>query len=434
MPAERSKLTSLEIIAVLTITIVRLGLYGFKYFPILDDWIQYGVYPLYQNLWHDVFLRIGLFATRPLAGIMDIYVWGQIPQSVAFFVITCLHAVSCLLFISTARRIKVPLGTGFVLIYMMLPINTEATIWLSASTRLVVPLFLTAVSLFILTGKKNLFFFWFTQLISLLFYEQIAVLSTALCFIVAFCAKKKTLSLIPIINLTIVVLYYMLFSHIGPFASRSALSIPSPQKINSLLQDIWDGGFYSHFILMLNGLKRGLLVLADNWWYCIFLAIAAVLVVLLTGKRRKPKMAYKLLFGFILAVIPFVPFLFISQPLSFRNFFPSLIGIGLIFDEILEYVPMRRVVAVSLALIFFVVSASEVTDYKNISTADKAYVLDIAKKASQPDFKVKRQVNLAPVNVLYGQHILSVTESDWALTGCMRALTKNIQFPTIKVE
>ena len=50
---------------------------GFVYFPVLDDHIQYGGYPLYDSLSH-VYLKIGTIVTRPFAAFLDPAVWGQL--------------------------------------------------------------------------------------------------------------------------------------------------------------------------------------------------------------------------------------------------------------------------------------------------------------------------------------------------------------------
>lgn len=435
MRAIRKDGATFEIIMIFIIAFVRLGLYGFSCFPVVDDWIQYQVYPLFTNVWKDVYVHIGLFATRPLAGLMDLYVWGKMPLQLAFFMITFLHAFSCILFLRVSRKIGIPLGIGFVLIYMMLPINTEATIWLSASTRLIVPMFFTSLSLFLYVCKeKNLFLIWLIQLISLLFYEQVAILSVTMWILVALYMHRKRVLWIPVANLILLGVYYKVFSAMGPFGSRSSIILPDLQRIKEFTYAVWNGGMNSHFTLIINGVKRGALVLYHHWWYLLPFAVAVVLIVMFTKETKQSKLKVKLVSGLILFILPLLPFLFLQQALSFRNFFPSLIGFGLIVDCAFSYLPFKRIATATIAIMFFLVSFSELTDYRSVSLADQAFVESIQEQAAKPSFTVKRQITLVPINVLYGQHITNVSESDWALTGCMRALTMNPRFPTIKVE
>ena len=112
-------LTDKRLWVIVAAAIVRMGFFGFKYFPLLDDYIQYGLYPIAQNPFINIYLKIGNYASRPLAGIFDIYIWGKFwgNMGVALFILTLLHALSAYLFILSAEKLKVTLGVCFAVIF-----------------------------------------------------------------------------------------------------------------------------------------------------------------------------------------------------------------------------------------------------------------------------------------------------------------------------
>ena len=61
--------------AFLAALLFKVASLGFCYFPVLDDYIQYGGYPLYENVGY-VFFHIGTMATRPFASALDPTLWG----------------------------------------------------------------------------------------------------------------------------------------------------------------------------------------------------------------------------------------------------------------------------------------------------------------------------------------------------------------------
>ncbi len=119
---------------------VRMGCFGFKYYPQLDDYIQYGRYPYAEKPFSQIFIKIGLYAARPLAGLGDIYLWGRLWRNMgfAFFIITLLHILSAYIFVVTSDKLNKPVGVIFIVFYLLCPVNIEGSYWISASSRIVV--------------------------------------------------------------------------------------------------------------------------------------------------------------------------------------------------------------------------------------------------------------------------------------------------------
>lgn len=136
--------------AAFALYVCRYAAYGFVYYPLLDDHIQYYWYPQIEGTVQNVFLHIGTISTRPLAGIFDVYVWGWLyihaPWSILF-----LTAVLNLLGIYFLKRMLEDIGIGvgsvFYLLLLFLPVGFEAQYWLSASSRVIVGVFFTGLSL-----------------------------------------------------------------------------------------------------------------------------------------------------------------------------------------------------------------------------------------------------------------------------------------------
>lgn len=159
---------------------------GFEYLPILDDSIQYINYPKAPDYGELIEVE-GLFASRPLAAIMDLFVVGQLDFALILpvLILSLLYAASGVLFWRLFNRI---FGTGmaFAVFYALLPLGCEGVYWLSAASRIVPGLFFTSIAALLLEdyfddGKTwRLIAFPIAALLSYGFYEQILVLSFAL--------------------------------------------------------------------------------------------------------------------------------------------------------------------------------------------------------------------------------------------------------------
>lgn len=403
-----------QYMCIISLCLVRCCRFGFRYFPVIDDWIQYISYQNVPDLYNHWFIGADLYYARPLAGLMDLYVWGKIGMSWSFFIITLLHGISCCMFLYALRNKGIRAGIGFTVIYMLLPINTEATMWLSASTRIVFSLFLISLSL--ITVEKSKVLFWLFNLLSLFFYEQTAVLSIAMGL---YFAHSKKLKIIPVINGLIFILYYIIFSGRGTFGARSSIAIPDISHIVQFASDVAEAFFIKQWQLISNGMARGFEILSINGFLFILIAAVAVCVSLMV-KDEGGKGGIFL--GAVLTVLPLLPYLFVSQGLSFRAFMPSLVGLGIMADGIFKQRYIKAAAALAIIPLLLTVGISELSDYRSVSNADRVMAQRIIIN-NAPSFRRKESVT--ELNVLYMQHITNVSESDWAMTGCVRALTGN---------
>jgi len=412
---------------------LKFGFYGFTYYPVLDDYIQYHVFSLYDNPWQDVIVRLGSFRVRPLAALADVYVWTHLWNCtwVALLTITLFHFLFVLLSERLLHRLGIPVGSVFWLILGCYPLLTEATYWLSASSRIVVASLLSVIAawlllLFLDKGK------WYKLalcipllLASLCFYEQVAAMSLALTGIVLW--KRRAAPILwalPLGCLTAIGIYYLAFST-GNGRGTLALTLWGNAREIAYQVGLCMGKF--NWYLLRNGLFRGIALLWERPWYLAAVIIAsACLFFVRSAKNPSPRAA--ILPAILLVVAPFAPFLILRQVhISFRNLFPSFLGIAILADLALHRIRLQSLIAPIAAALFLTVNISELHDYRAVYQSDNQIVKQIAPHAdsTRTVYVVGAEACYVEQNSYYHEHIHNLTQSDWALTGGVRSFTKN---------
>lgn len=459
----------------LALMFVKYGYYGFKYYPVLDDWIQYGGYPRYPDVFRDVILGMSTYTTRPLASLSDPYLWGQFwgVMGIPFFLITMMHAASAYFLVKVAEYHKLPVGMPFLIVYGLLPLGTEATYWISASSRLVVGVFWMALALYILTlyikhrKQVYLWIFLVLHLISLGYYEQVIIIS-CFCAVLILLVNwrrlpSKLAMVVPFFNFLVIAAYYKAFDSSGNVAARGRfIQKEYLTHFGKVIDAVCDIFFGVQAALMKNGFRRGLKVFLDHGSYAYFLLIillsiaAGVFGVYFLVKGKKAGNGAEdnhppsyimciaaLLLGFILFWIPLaINFLLEVIWISNRNMFTSFIGLALMVEGMLGLIFRGRVgdilrgmgIAV-VTLMLLVVNVSEITDYKKTGEIDRQICENIIASIDDPSFYQgeRRAILLNPdatyvrQNSFYHDHILNATSSDWALTGAVRAVAGNMK-------
>lgn len=419
-------------------------LYGFQYYPLLDDYIQYWAYPHLGA--GAVFTQIGTLATRPLAGLADVYVWGSFwpNMGIALAIITCLHILSAYFFCETLEFCRVPCGTIFLAVYLFLPMGFEAAYWISASSRIIVGLFFVSLSLFFLVrhiqmGRRWCYFiFSILQLISFCFYEQVIIVGFIMSIFVLASNRQRAGSYIaPFVNLVLIGLYYLLFSRTGAFADRG--TILTGQALVSQLtflagefRDLWYSGLWE---LTKNGFWRGIALLWQNPVYLIAVVLTICVFVPLGTRQKEQRYGRSYLLAVLLLILPFLIFLVQKDSiLPYRNAYPAIMGLAIaaqaVFDGIFSNRAIRGGIAFCLLFIFMCANVSELTDYKSNTEIDAVICRNVGASLSSDVLAGEREAILvgtrwryAPQNASHREHIYSLTQSDWALTGGLRYYT-----------
>lgn len=437
-------------------------LFGFRYFPILDDFIQYDGYKLYNDLRY-VYFGIGTIATRQAASLLDPAFWGVLPKGFSLFLITVLHYFSAVFFERALKKFDINLSYIFFVIFLLIPIGFESFYWLSASTRIVCGLFFAIVGFYFLAtyikSKKAKFLalFWTFSFISCGFYEASLVFSfvTSYFLMLVFSKeiKRKWIFIIPIVNTVAMAGIYAGLSGVGAMGSRaSAFSIETlltGEKITEFfvqLKEIITSGFFTLSIRAF-GVGLGEMFCGKATYALLFFAIVAVASAFLfikeknTKKSKEAYPAFALVFALVLIIAPLlVNFLSEEMWLTYRSIGFSIVGLALFCDRIFVYLKSRRLcawVSFFLAVFFCVGSVGEHSLYKEVSEKDVALCKMIYENTDESVRRGEKEAicvlpyEIKQDGVFYKDHIKSVFSSDWALTGAVRAVGENIKIKKV---
>lgn len=451
--------TLLPFLSVFLLVAVRYLYFGFRYFPQLDDYIQYHNYTQIGSIFY-LIEKLGLLAARPLAGLLDITLWSWLwpCMILSVLLLAAAHALSAVIFKNLFERL---FGTSgfFLVIYALMPLGFEGTYWVSASSRIIPGLLFAAMSAsrfqaFLDGGKKRaltqaLVF----QFITFCFYEQAAVLSCALNVLIALLAIKKSdyRWLCSFLCIVVAGLYFALCKLAGPSAlydGRTNIILPKsayyfdtflPDLLSQMKSVFLGGGFY----IFVYGFIRGMLnILSDGAWvYCASLLLFVIFFAFVQfggeNKKASGKFIAPLWFGIVIAAAPLAPFFVVENPwFSMRGTVTSFVGIAIVADLLMRAVfgGRQRIIGTLgslLAIVFCVCSVSEIADYRENYNADSRAVSAVAPIANEyPDGGKVAILNMSYTYVLernyqFHEHFAGVTESTWALTGAVHCYNDN---------
>lgn len=377
-----------------------------NYTPVLDDYIMYQGYPLYTVLY--LFQTVRVWTARPVANILDVFLWARFSENlfVLFLLFAVLRFVSVILLSRFFEEQGFPKETMCILL-LLCPIGVEATGWLSAASRIVVGLFFMSLALWYLIhdywGRFSLFLF-----LSFGCYEQFWLIGLVLSVYDIWKRNRKRVW-IPFVLSSLMGMYTLCFQ---TWSTSPRMNGEINVSICSQISEIWTKALFQ---LIPQSICRGFSYL--NLW--LIIAIFLVCFLLLNNwKEKEPAKGRKIL-GIVLFGVSYLPFLLSQQGLSFRMLYLSFIGLSLL-------IPPKKWLWIPLAFLFCIGSAGELKDYQNAGRKDYTILNQIANGNHW------EQQMYHDSSVSHGQHILSVTHSDWSLTAGLRAITKTINEKEVK--
>ncbi len=448
---------------------MRYCYFGFEYYLQLDDYIQYHNYTAYNSDLGELISRLGLLSSRPLAGILDIFLWSKFYGGMiwAIGLISAMYAASAVFFHKVFSK---RFGTAwlFFIVYALLPFSLEGVYWISASSRIVVGMFFASVSLLLFDqwcsyGQRwRLWSFFIMQLAAFCLYEQVFLLSAAATFIIMLYElkdrnRRALWGLLMFLNAGI----YFTITSIAPsgvYGERTALFLPWQEgykqavfiPLSGQIKNAFLGGAFGSFG---KGLLRGaaLLFSEPNVLYAPVLLILSLLLFLLSHQTRRTnsKVLQEIIVGFFLATAPLLLFYVIKDPwFGLRNTVSSLCGLGLIADALFDLLFGRfkkggeiQAAFISIAVILCcLASISEIHDYRDIYLADTAISKAAGETLISAGYSEDDDIWLLNVdasyledaNFYFHEHGYGVSSSDWALTGAVRALSGRGDIPRLK--
>ena len=434
--------------------LLRASFGGIGYEPILDDTVQYILYPTSVD-YGALIAREGMFSSRPLAALMDLFIVGQMGNLFfAVILMAVMHGISCVLFQRILSRFF-SVGPVFAVIYTLLPLGCEGTYWLSAATRVVSGLFFTACAAavlcrFIEAGKWwRVPLYFLLELLSFGFYEQILVLSftlSGLIFLHHLREKRATLAWLAFLCAGIYFGFTAYFQADSPLSDRMELLYPNtPYYFNVFLPDLarqigmsfLSAGVRTTFVGFWRGLVSCVTGGIGGWLYGIAAAGLAVWYGILHWPRHRRAVvsvegwARALVWGLLLFIAPITPFFVIARPyFSLRSTVPSFVGAAILIDLLFRALIRRRraMAAVSGAMVFVCLlgCASEIGDYKATAAADRVLAEAILEHESELYGRVGilnvKEFPVAGQNYPYHEHVASVAAADWTLSAKLAAM------------
>lgn len=437
----------LFVAAAFCLYLCRYAAYGFTYYPLLDDHIQYYWYPQMEGTFQNVFLHIGTISTRPLAGVFDVYVWGWLylhaPWAILF--VTAALTVAAVYFLKRILSdMDIHVGGVFYLILLFLPVGFEAQYWLSASSRVIVGMFFTGLSLLFFQrynrGKRWywLVLFAVAQLASYCFYEQTAILSFLLCCAYFFRTRQSwKMYLIPVLNGCIIAAYYLLMRNVGALSGRGAgltLSELGPHIV-FMAKEVYHVICMGAVTLNINGFLRGWALLLETPWLLLLIAVLSGVFAWLCGRERHEGM-FSFWLGAAIALCSVLLF-FVTKDstLPFRAAYVPLIGVALMLGCLLSKLRFGRAVASVLVFVLAfglnICNVSEMHDYREAALIDETICNNIIAALDEDTLTGARECYVVGAKRTYldgivehREHIINATSSDWALTGAVRHYLK----------
>lgn len=392
----------------------------YPYRPFLDDYIQYHVYSLHNNPIRNIYFGIGLFAARPVASFLDIALWSHFwgNLGVLYILFSVLYLAFLFLLRHFAQGLGIRLGNVFMYLSALCPINIEATAWLSASTRIVGGLFFSVLCIILISEKRNptkMTAFVLINFISYCFYEQTAIFCLVCVCFAAVTKKRKFYFVAALFNMALLGAWYLCFSKYSVFGYRTVISLEN----------------FAHFPLEFSKALRAVFYTFADAGALLFIVPPIFAALWLKGCDFAAASRNKILFGISVAVFSLVPIAASGGNVPFRCLTVPLIGIFVLFDCIGGRV--RKIFFCGVCSLFVVVSINEFCNYYKSTVIDEKVLNGLCEKIVQG---VDYDLNDAPIYYFnspsnHAEHISAVTSSDWALTGAVRALLNDADFPMI---
>lgn len=429
---------------IVLLSVYRFSYFGFKYIPYLDDYVQYSFYPSLPDVWENVYAGgAGVLFSRPLAGILDLFLWSKMYSvaGLAVAILSLMHGFSAIFFYKGIRLCGIEVGLLFLAFYTFMPINCEGTYWLSAASRIVPSMLLVSLTLFFGAKRRTLPFAICTFL-SMWFYEQTAVLSFAVATVVCIIKREYLKIGIPLISFAALVAFYLSVGELGDNAHRMGISNMG-EILKNLKNTILGSGESFTTVqtkIMLRGFVRGFRLVAKDF-SILWIGVLCVLIMcacVASEEDRARLTRNRWILGAAFLMLPLLPFLVSNGSFfNLRNAVPCALGAALLFEGAVSFLLGRfsRLVAGVLIFVFIVSNVSEVADYTFVAKRDYETAVKISEQvtASTNIISVKLSSPVYyPQNAPYGDHIMSMTGSDWGVTGIVRTLSKNPKLEVIQ--
>lgn len=451
------------------IIILQFSFFGLKYFNILDDNNQLGVFHLRSdNIYENIIVKYKSYNVRPLAFFTDAYVFSWFWDNLyALLILMILMHVCNLFFIyKICEKIDIKLNSYCLILFALAPILTEALYWISASTRIVVSLFLSFASIYILLKSfeeqnktKKIIYIIASTILNMLcvgYYEQTIALNLFLFAFVLICLKKYKYLVIPAASTTWIGAWYLYFMMNGEMQARGAISL-SAIFTNTLdsIKEVFVN-IKNMYFLFEYSVTQGKEIIMNSYVSILLLAIIGIFIFFIYknnwGKSENRGILKKVILGLIIFVVPFLPFIVLKDSfIAMRNMYLSVLGlmilIEVVVDSLLNIIKndkaknIIKTCLTGIAIILFVISNLDgINDYRKVNVIDDKVVGQIISEVGEEAFESKKTISLNyDVDKLYKYKNLTnyvgcVIEFDWGMAGKIQVTRQDTDFGTIYIN
>ena len=225
LPERQSVIRTVRYAALFVMMMIPRTIYGFRYFPVVDDWFLYYGSSVGAN--HAVNL-----SSRPFAALADRYIFTPMAGRMMvgqLLLVLLLAAAVCLIY-RAFENSRITCGAFLMLMIAMPPAGFEGIYWMSAASRIVPSVFFIALALYAqsryISAGKTLYLIIFTAagLFEVGFYEMlIPVYFTVTALAALSVGKKRWIIAIPAAFTIAAMVYYMVNGSDPSIADRVML-------------------------------------------------------------------------------------------------------------------------------------------------------------------------------------------------------------------
>ena len=447
--------------------------FGAKYYVQAGDYLSFGTNSVILSGGGDPAQYLGaadILSGGPLAGLADVYLWSRLFGSltVVLFVFSLLYAASAVILRRVFERM---FGTGyfFTAVFCLFPFTLDGVYVISNASHTVAAFFFCALSALCMqrvkeTGKlRYVPAFSVAQLLTFGFDEKVAVLSAAVCAVIAFKNRNKysLTALMIVANFSV----YALFLQLGrlywgdaetvryalPFTDGyySSVFLPALQKIGNAFSASLPGPLF-------RSVGRGFSVMFGEGGVIFFILLilcSAGLFLLLRKKSQAlpcaREAAVTLLCGLLFAAAPVIPVFFAGSPeFTLADAAPVVCGVALMLDLALRAATRARSsicapIITAAVVLFCAAGVSEIRDYRAVTEADLRSADEVVTAISEsgvPD-GVGQDASFAVLNLDVGPdgadgpvvegHMVPAAADPGSFTAMLRTVSGDIRFPRV---
>ena len=439
--------------------------YGFQYFSNMDDNNQYGIYNLRnENIRENVIEHYKLHGVRPLAFYTDAYVfsWLWNRMYILLFIMIIMHFVTGIMFKQITSKLNISFGFLGLVIFTLSPFLVQATYWISASSRLVLSLFFSILSirLFIyyienrdkasrLQKALLILFILALNILCTGYYEQTIVFNFVFFIYVIYKYKGKWFYSVPCISTFLIVCHYFVSFANNTMQERGSIILDnvlehSLDVVKAILNTFLT--YHKHSIpeAISNEITNFTIAIISIW----LASMLGVFIFHTVKKQRNSSILKSFAIGIILFIIPFAPFFVLEKAVvDIRNFYISYLGISTVIASIYYGIcekfkyfnVINAYIIFTLVFICLLCNCYEIKNYKNVYEFDNYIASKIVQNLDNEMFE-----NRETICIDYDMEILNfknnsgmcrtILEEDWAVMGKVQLVRKSTKIGQIMLR